>query len=115
MIHALPPSALVLLALCTALSGCTNCAPLLDVRNCLVECDRPENEPLRPWDPAYAMWPGLEELVNATPRGDHGHVAWTTNQADAFWAFMQVPPGSDEKQVFLQKGDDVFRVRVLSC
>lgn len=115
MVRALASSALVFLAMSTALSGCSQCAPMLDVRNCQAECDRPASDPVRPWDPAYDMWPDLEALINRTDRGEHEHVRWTENQADAFWAFMQVPADRQDKQVFIQKGDDVFRVRVLSC
>lgn len=113
----------LLLVLCALLvvpvSGCFQCVPQLDVRNCaerIAGCD-PTGSAQVEWNPDLAdLWPDVARLVGSVPPGMHAHADWTTQQAEAFWTFYQVPPGDGvHRQVFLTHGDGLFRVRVIPC
>ena len=107
------------LALSAPLAGCFQCEPQLDVRDCtrrIAGCD-PGAGRVVAWNPELdGLWPDVARLIETVEPDMHGHVDWTPEQAEAFWAFYQVPPGDGvHRQLFLSHEDELFRVRVLPC
>jgi hypothetical protein len=111
--------ALLAVALAAPLSGCLSCVPHLDVRNCAPDselCRPGEGDRVLDWDPQVGtVFPDVAVLLASTELGRHGHADWTREQADAFWAFWDMPPTGVDRQVFFREGGELFRVRVLEC
>ncbi len=105
--------ALALLA--TAGAGCLECQQQLDIKHCLdgdTTCP-PGGQQVATWTTAHTnRWPTVEELMRATPEGEHGHKAWA-GERDALLEDLGWRSGDPE--VFVRFGGDVYRIRVLVC
>ena len=104
---------LVAPALAVAVSGCTTCEPILEVRHRDVA---PDGVDVRPWTAEDGRtWPGVEALMRATGPGDHGHEDWTRQQERAFWQHYGIDLDQPEKELWFVLDGEVYRVRVLTC
>ena len=111
------PSTFLLLLLVPAfaalLSGCTTCEPLLEARH---RVDVPDGIAVQTWTDADARaFPELDDLLRATPIGDHGHVTWTSARERALWAHYGIDLDQPAKELWFDLDGEVYRVRVLSC
>ena len=108
-------------ALTASSAGCLSlsCEPQLDVRHCLPDqprCTPRDGDPVVPaGDPSLAGWPGLRDLLESTPAGEHRHATWNRTTEEAFWTAYGVDLDQEGKRLWVQDGEELFRVHVLSC
>ncbi len=109
---------LVVLAFVLAVSssGCFGCQQQLDVKHCIdgqAACP-PPGVAVNSWTSAHTnRYPEVEELLRATPEGEHGHKPWNGDR-DTLLHELGWQDDTDP-EVFIRFGSDVYRLRVLVC
>ncbi len=108
---------LALMLAATVGAGCLDCQQQLDIRHCIdgqAACP-PAGTPVNSWTSAHTnRWPQVEELMRATPEGEHGHKPWSGDR-DALLHDIGWAGGDADPEVFVRFGGDVYRIRVLVC
>ncbi len=108
---------LLMLASPAALSGCM-CEPLVEVRHCREHQNHcaPDADDVRPWTPEdAAQFPEVDAWIRSLEVGTHGHVDYTPEQEDAFWAYWGLDNSAGDQQLFVSHDGGIFRLRVLTC